>query len=386
MWTDFYANAANRTPPFYTLGSVRNPVFPNAVAVASSPNFVLGRQDTLVYNPANPYSMHTNLSLQREVMPNGILTVAYVRQRGVHEVRLLDLNQAIPIIQADGRKFFPATSTVRNPNFSGIRHKTTDGQSSYNALQTTFEYRRNQYVSLHVSYTWSKAMDDGSIVTTQGGDNDLPQDPDDRNAERGLSNFDLRHYFVSYVTTEIPHFAGPKWLTGGWQLNAITSVASGNPFSVVVGFDQARARFQAGTSPQRPDLVAGQSTNPILGGPNKYFDPAAFALPAAGYYGNLGRNTLIGPGLVAFDLAANKMFRLGEKLNLQFRTEVFNALNHPNFFINPNNAHDFVGAYNRTNITDPNASPFTIVSGFGRFDRNNTTPGRLLRLAVKLTF
>jgi hypothetical protein len=333
LWTDFYANAANRTPPFYTLGSVRNPVFPNAAAVVSSPNFVLGRQDTLVYEPQNPYSLHTNLSVQRELFRNGILTVAYVRQRGLHEVRLIDQNQALPVIQADGRKFFPANSTVRNPNFSGIRHKTTDGQSSYNGLQTTFEYRRGKYLSFQASYTWSKALDDGSIVTTQGGDNDLPQDPDNRSAERGLSNFDLRHYFVTYLTTELPHLGGPEWLTGGWQFNAISSLASGNPFSVVIGFDQARARFQAGTSPQRPDLVAGRSINPILGGPSRYFDPTAFALPAPGYYGNLGRNTLIGPGLAALDLALNKTFRLRERLNLQFRTEVFNSLNHPNFSI-----------------------------------------------------
>ncbi len=333
LWTDFYANAANRTPPFYTLGSVRNPVFPNASAVASSPNFVLGRQDTLVYEPQNPYSMHTNFSIQREVMKGATLTVAYIRQRGVHDVRLIDQNQAIPTIQADGRKFFPTTSTVRNPNFSGMRHKTTDGQSSYNGLQTTFEYRRNKYLSFHTSYTWSKAIDDGSIVTTQGGDNDLPQDPDSRSAERGLSNYDLRHYFVSYVTTELPHFGGPEWLTAGWQFNAISSFATGNPFSVVVGFDQARARFQAGTSPQRPDLVSGKSNNPILGGPNKYFDTTAFVLPSAGYYGTLGRNTLIGPGLATIDLAANKTFKLRERLNLQFRTEVFNSLNHPNFSI-----------------------------------------------------
>jgi hypothetical protein len=86
------------------------------------------------------------------------------------------------------------------------------------------------------------------------------------------------------------------------------------------------ASFKAGASPQRPDLAPGHSINPILGGPNKYFDPAAFALPAPGYYGTPGRNTLIGPGLIALDLAANKTFRLREGLNLQFRTEVFNSL------------------------------------------------------------
>jgi len=130
-----------------------------------------------------------------------------------------------------------------------------------------------------VSYTWSKAIDDGSIVTTQGGDNDLPQDPDSRSAERGLSNFDLRHYFVSYLTAELPRFGGPEWLNGGWQFNVISSLASGNPFSVGAGFDQARARFQAGTSPQRPDLASDRSTDPTRGGRSKYFDPS---IPASG--------------------------------------------------------------------------------------------------------
>lgn len=337
---------------------------------------MLGRQDTLIFDPANPYSLHTNFSLQREVVKGGTLTVAFVRQRGLHEVRLVDHNQAIPTILADGRKFFPENSVVRNPNFSGIRHKTTDGQSSYNALQTSFEYRRSRYISFHASYTWSKAIDDGSIVTTQGGDNDLPQDPDSRGAERGLSNYDLRHYFVSYLTTELPRFGGPEWLTAGWQFNAIASLASGNPFSVVVGFDRARARFQGGTSPQRPDLAAGHSGNPILGGPRQYFDPAAFVLPAAGFYGTLGRNTLIGPGLIALDLAVNKTFHLRERLNLQFRTEVFNSLNHPNFSI----------PSQRTVFSGVDISGTSIKVGSAGFITTTRTSSRQLQFGLKLTF
>jgi hypothetical protein len=371
LWTDFYANAANRNPPFYTLGSVRNPVFPNASAVVTTgPNFVLGRLDGLVYTPASPYSLQYNLSFQREIVKGGLLTVAYVGQHGVHEVRLLDENQAIPTILPDGRKFFPVNSTVRNPNFTGIRYKKTDGMSSYNALQTAFEFRRSRYLSLHASYTYSKAIDDGSIVTTQGGDNDLPQDPDHRLAERGLSNYDLRHYFASYLTTELPKLPGPQWLSAGWQFNAISTLASGNPFSVAVGFDQARARFQAGTSPERPDLVPGRSSNPILGSPSRYFDPTAFALPAPGFYGTLGRNTLIGPGLVGLDFSANKTFKLHERTSLQFRTELFNVLNHPNFSI-PSQRTVF-------SSTGPVGSAGLITS--------TKTSSRQLQLGLKLLF
>lgn len=333
IWTDFYANAGNRMAPFYTLGSIRNPVFPRADALLNGPGFVLGRQDVLAYHPDNPYTMQYNLSLQRQLSQETVLTLSYSGQRGVHLVRFIDGNQAIPEILPDGRKFFPANSSPRNPNFTGIRYKVTDGQSVYNAAIASVEHRFSRGVQVQVNYVFARNIDDGSITVTQGGDNDLPQDPDSRKAERGLSNYDVRHYFVAHWTWDLPSMPGPGWLTKGWQWNTIAAVSSGNPFSVVIGFDRARARFQAGTSPQRPDLVPGKSNNPVFGGPDRYFDPSAFALPEPGLYGNLGRNTLIGPGLANVDVSLNKRFRISERVSAQFRTEVFNALNHPNFAI-----------------------------------------------------
>lgn len=332
LWTDFYGNAGNRQPPFYILGSIRNPVFPDAHALLGGPGFVLGRIDTLQFRPQNPYSMQYNFTIQRELAPNAVLTLGYAGQRGVHLVRLIDANQALPQILPDGRKFFPANSSVRNPNFTGIRHKVTDANSFYNALLAGVEVRRGG-LRLRAHYVYSKNIDDGSLTITQGGDNDMTQDPDDRKAERGLSNYDLRHYFVLHFTHAISGLPGPRRLTGGWEWNGILTAAAGNPFSVLVGFDRARARFQAGTSPQRPDLAPGRDNNPILGGPDRYFDPSAFTLPEAGFYGNLGRNTLIGPGLFNLDLSLARRFRLRERLALEFRAEAFNSLNHPNFAI-----------------------------------------------------
>ena len=370
LWTDYYANAANRIPPYYTVGSVRNPTFPNAGVVAGNPNFVLGRLDVLEFNPSNPYTMQYNVSVQREIAHGATLSVAYVGQRGVHQVRAIDANQAIPTILPDGRKFFPVNSVVRNQNFTGIRYKVTDGQLSYNGLQTVFNLKLNKLVNFQASYTYSKAIDDGSIVTTQGGDNDLPQDPDSRAAERGLSNYDQRHYFATYLVADIPGFFGPNWLTGGWQINTITVLASGNPFSVTVGYDRARARPQAGTAPQRPDLVAGRSNNPILGSPNRYFDPTAFSLPEAGFFGSLGRNTLIGPGLFNVDLSVNKTFKLGERFSVQLRGEAFNILNRPNFAI-PSQRQIF-------SASGPVASAGLITS--------TTTTSRQLQFGLRLSF
>jgi hypothetical protein len=371
IWTDFYANAGNRLAPFYVLGSIRNPVFPRAETLVNNPGFVLGRQDVLQYNPANPYTMQYNFTVQRQLASATALTVSYAGQRGVHLVRFVDGNQAIPHIQADGRKFFPADSVTRNPNLTGVRYKVTDGQSVHNALQLSLQQRLKAGMLLRLNYNFARTIDDGSVAVTQGGDNDLPQDPDSRKAERGLSNYDVRHYFAAFWSWDLPAAPGlPKWLGAGWQWNAISTFAAGNPFSVVVGFDRARARFQAGTSPQRPDLVAGRSTNPILGGPDKYYDTSAFALPAAGYFGNLGRNTLIGPGLAMVDMSVNKRFQLTEKVGLQFRTEMFNSMNRPNFSI-------------------PTArTVFTATGAVGSAGRITTTQtsARQLQLGLKLTF
>jgi hypothetical protein len=138
----------------------------------------------------------------------------------------------------------------------------------------------------------------------------------------------------------------------------------------VVGYDRARARFQAGTSPQRPDLAPGANNNPILGSPDRYFDPAAFTLPEPGFYGNLGRNTLTGPGLANVDVSLNKLFRLTEAASLQFRAEAFNIFNHPNFAI----------PSQRTVFNSSGA-----VGSAGRIT-STTTPARQLQLGLKLTF
>jgi hypothetical protein len=370
LWTDFYANAGNRLAPFYVLGSVRNPTFPRAGEVAGSPLFVLGRQDVIVSDPENPYFRQYNASIQREIWRAGVLSLSYAGSSGRHLARFVDGNQALPQILPDGRKFFPADSVPRNPNLTGVRYKVTDGESSYNALQASFTQRLTRGLQWQVNYVYSKSIDEGSVTVTQGGDNDLPQDPDDRRAERGLSNYDLRHHFVAHWTWELPTLPGPSAIGSGWQLSGITTLASGNPFSVVVGFDRANARFQAGTSPQRPNLVAGASNNPVLGGPDRYFDPAAFALPDAGFYGDLGRNTLIGPGLATTDLSLGKRFDLGSDVRLQFRAEVFNLFNRANFAI----------PSQRTVFTSSGA-----VGSAGRIT-STTTSARQVQLGLKLVF
>jgi hypothetical protein len=120
-------------------------------------------------------------------------------------------------------------------------------------------------------------------------------------------------------------------LLGGWRLTGLFSRATGAPFSILAGFDRSGLGPMASI---RPDLAAGASPNPVLGGPNKYFNPAAFILQPVGTLGNLGRDTVSGPGLVNLDAAVIKdtrITRVSDVFNLQFRAEVFNVSNHPNW-------------------------------------------------------
>ena len=136
------------------------------------------------------------------------------------------------------------------------------------------------------------------------------------------------------------------------------------------GFRSRSRAISGGDFPAAAGSCPGRSNNPVTGGPDQYFDPSAFLLPAAGFYGNLGRNTLTGPGLANVDVSLNKRFRVTERVSVQFRTEVFNLLNHPNFSI---------------------PSQRTVFSSSGRVNSagritSTSTPSRQLQFGLKLSF
>ena len=160
----------------------------------------------------------------------------------------------------------------------------------------------------------------------------------DRTIDRGLSAFHVKHNLSFNWTYDLPFGRNSKGLAGalvkGWQLNNITSIHSGTPFTVRLGFNRSgNLNTTSFSANERPNLKAGASSNPVLGGPDRYFDVNAFVLPPANTRGTLGRNTLIGPGLVNVDASIGKSFALGESRSLLFRAEVFNLPNHPNFAV-----------------------------------------------------
>jgi hypothetical protein len=189
------------------------------------------------------------------------------------------------------------------------------------------------------SYTWSKSIDDGAGISTGSDSSGMAQDARNLRAERAVSDFDVAHCWVFSYVYDLPfgkdrriapsnNGAGKVagFLVSGWQMTGIMTMQTGRPFTVTVGRDASLT----GGNADRPNLVGDPKVSDP--GPDRWFNPAAFAIPAAGAFGNAGRNILRGDGLHSFDLGVSRFFRVTERQSFQFRAEVFNLANHPNFF------------------------------------------------------
>jgi outer membrane receptor protein involved in Fe transport len=332
--SNIYRAYGNRTPPYYNIINPASPSFPNPPAAGASP---LLRLDLVQYDLKNPYRLQYNATYQRELPGRTVVTVGFIGSRGYSQIRNVEYNQAIPQVLADGSFFFPVGGTRRNPNFGSMRLRTTDGKSWYRGLVVGGTRRFTQGLSMQASYTLGKSEDLGSQAVGSGDfDNSFqPAYAFDPMSNKGLSDFDIRHNFVYNSTWELPFGRSltglARGLAYGWQLSGILTIRSGIPFSPVLGFDRARALPRSGGAGQRPDLAAGCSSNPVLGGADQYFDPNCFALPAAGTLGNVARNTIIGPGFRSLDMAIFKNVPFGAGRRLQFRAEGFNVTDHVNF-------------------------------------------------------
>jgi hypothetical protein len=187
------------------------------------------------------------------------------------------------------------------------------------------------------SYTWSKSLDDASNFFSSAGDPNFPQDSYNVRAERGRSNFDLRHRLALSYSYDLPFRKfDSRWLTaltGGWQTYGILTFQSGRPFTVALlpDFDNSntgRSILGFGAN-DRPNVVGDPQLSHRT--PDQWFNPAAFAVPAFGTFGNAGRNILDGPSYQSVNLSVVKNTQIRERASLQFRVESFNLLNRPNF-------------------------------------------------------
>ncbi|MBI4456676.1 MAG: TonB-dependent receptor [Acidobacteria bacterium] len=324
--------------PLRTTINIDNPTFP----LPTLTNVRTARAiRPLEFEPSQPYMMQWNLTLQREAPGSTTFTVAYVGSRGVHLSGNHNLNVAVPEILPDGRKFFAAGLRRRNPNWDDLWYYDYGYNSAYHGLQLGARKRFGSGLQFQGSYTWSRCIDEGSqyIGGDYSGQGYEAQDPYDvKGSNRGLCNHHISNNFsLNYVyALPINGLSGiAQKLLQGWELGGILSLSDGPPMQVALGslIDWNR---DLNRSNERPNVRSGASNSPVLSGgrnPDLYFDPKAFELPSAGFYGNLGRNTLYGPGVAVFDFSLMKNTSVRENKTLQFRAEFFNILNRANFGI-----------------------------------------------------
>lgn len=363
------------SPPFAIQVTLPRPTFPHV----STEQAVQGRAArTIDYHVGQPRMLTGNLNIQREVAGNLVLMIGYAGSRGHDLVRAIEGNPVVPQIAPGGTKFFPAGAPRRNPNWGPIDFRTTGGRSWYDALQVSARKRFSQGYQWQVSYTWGKMLDEtqGQLGLDAANDSIYPADPYDSRSERGIADPDIRHNLSFNFSVDVPTRAtltGPvAALLRGWQLNGLGTLRSGVPFTPYIVTNWSRSGNTSGQD--RPNLKAGvKPSQIILGSPTRYFDPNAFELQPAGFLGNAGRNILTGPKLINFDLSLVKSHDLFARGRLQFRFEVFNVFNRPNFSI-PDRVV-FSGA-REGEAPLPTAGQI----------RSTITDARQLQLGVKLTF
>lgn len=295
------------------------------------------------FNHPQPTTYQWNMSLQRQLPWGLILAAGYVGGRATHLVGNIEgggssgANTPFPSAIIDGVEYREPGLPRRNPNFGPIGVVTFNGESYYNGGTLSLRRQFQRGLQFQVGHTYGHSIDTGSGAWNAGWQTGTAvANKWDTKMERGHSNFDVRHNFTANVLYDLPVMAdlGPiaGGLLNGWQLSSIVALRTGNPFNVEVDGAADRDRDLNSTS-GRPDLAPGANSNPIIGDPRKWFDVSAFTLPRPGFYGNLGRNTLRAAGFSNLDLALKKLFPVRENVDVQFRAEFFNLLNHANFSI-----------------------------------------------------
>ena len=398
--------------------------FPNAFF--TQPGLISGalpggatRAEGLEWNLHQPIVYKWSLSIQHQVLRNLSVDVGYVGTRGVHLGRGPQMLNATPsnptAIDTDGsvRRFIISGLPLPNPQWSWMRWTMMDGTSTYHALQLTVNKRFSQGLQMQTAYTYSKTTDDGS---TWNGSTDFGSDIRCYGVTKchALSIFDFRNNFSTNFTYDLPGkklsgFAGT--LLAGWQASSIIRLNSGSPMTPsasratpqftnpITGAKTATA--QTNVDGPTLDLIpggnanatsgtsigcagSGISTGTPLGGADPrgagllYFDPCQFTFPVSitgsvatqvgQFQGNLGRNVMISPGLANMDITFTKETKvrwLGEAGGVQFRTELYNLLNHPNFSNPATSVYKYTTASNVASFST-NAGLITSTKGTSR--------------------
>jgi Carboxypeptidase regulatory-like domain len=372
-----------------------------------------------------PTLISWSLRVEHQLSPNTALTIGYVGSHGYHEIVGVDANEPFPVICpaspcpavyptvtsnttppvtiATGFPagsplagapvpagsyfipFVPPATPRANPAIANTWTWFSRGDSSYHALQVDLRRRFSHGLALRGVYTFSKVLDDGDSVnqTTAGNAPGLVSNPFNLRADKGLATFDVRNAAVIDAIYALPFGQGQAlanslqgWsgkLVGGWSVASIFTIQSGFPFTPQLSYNPSNNGDTR--NPVRPFLNPNFSGPVVTGNPSQWFNPAAFIAPPSnsGFYGNVGRDTYIGPGLATWDFSVLKDTAIRERLNLQVRAEIFNLLNRANF-----------NTPNLIVFTPPTATNPTGLSGTAGAITSTSTTSRQIQFGLKL--
>ena len=373
--------------PFFKLGNATGlpagsfPTEAFSIVAASSSGF---REAFFDPSPRRNYVMQWNLTLARQVTRDVNLRVGYVGARGVHQpFRVEDANIVFPTLTPQGYLWpSPVGSGARlNPNAGLVTSAFWQGNSFYDALQAKVKAKIAHGAEIEGSYTWGKTIDtsSGSMVGDEYSNSISSPLWFAQNLNRGLADFNVAHNLEVNYTWELGR---PRWAHGfaarassGWQLGGVFEASTGVPFTPGFGGDTLGVKS---TDPNNdvPNLVPGPGCSSLVnsGNPTHYIKMQCFSVPnPITLRGNLGRNTLIGPGLLNFDfslLKNNYIKKISDAFNIQFRSEFFNVLNHTNF----------APPLDNRNIFDSTGNPI----GNAGLITSTQTSSRQIQFAVKV--
>jgi hypothetical protein len=372
-----------------------NTVYSYANSTVAEPTGVPGliSPSTVATNLSTPFLLAYTLKIEQQIAPSTSLTVGYDGSQSRHQILSGDLNEPA-FQQVDGAIFYPSTIKA-NPALANSTSWFSGGSGNYNALIVDLRHDLNHGLQFRANYTWSKNLDDGSAWNTSVSANtpafvEVPSLP---HLDYGPAATDVRHLAAFNATYQLPIGAGKTFfattgkLTGslisGWALSTIANLQSGFPFSPQLGYNPTGSGDSR--NPVRPNRNPAFNGRLYPGGSTaeraaQFFNPAAFSAPAAGYVGNLGRDTLNGPGFADWDLSAQKSMQLSEAARLQFRAEFFNILNHTNL----QTPNEVVYSAGPTQGTTANQDATVVLGSPGVITSASTS--RQIQLSLKLLF
>jgi hypothetical protein len=423
--------------PFFAYTSINNPAQGSFFSGLPSPLPSASLRSTYVEsNPKRNYVTQWNLNVQYQLTQNLAAMVAYVGSRGVHQpFRVDEANLAMPTLTSAGYLWpqvdvngnltsGPNAGTPLlpiNPAFGSVRGMFYQGRSYFNALETQLSKRMSHGFQAQGTFTWGKSMDTSSATLAGDafGNSISSLNWFDMRLTRGLSDYNVGRTVVLNGTWDIPtpkSFSGPgRWLADGWELGAIFTASDGVPFTPTWGTGSDPANTLSSDDFAYPNRLPGCNlTNP--GHPENYINTNCFAVPTApnatfftancnqfpasiqpssgpavqvasplcfNLRGNAGRNILNGPGVTNLDFSVfknNEVKRISETFNVQFRAEMFNILNHPNFA--PPGPGD-----GNTDIFDASGNSLSPSSGgLAGVLLRTTIPERQIQFAIKISF